>query len=107
MNICRFFRDFAVNYLMDEIRADLAKVGIKHDLFYSEKSAVENGSVDRAMEYLMSKGLIYQGVLEPPKGKKPEDWEPREQTLFKSTDFGDDVDRPIQKIRRKLYLLCQ
>ena len=92
-----FFRDFAVNYLMDEIRADLAKIDIKHDLFYSEKSAVENGSVDRAMEYLTSKGLIYQGVLEPPKGKKPDDWEPREQTLFKSTDFGDDVDRPIQK----------
>jgi arginyl-tRNA synthetase len=92
-----FFRDFAVSHLMEEIKTDLAKVGIKHDLFYSEKSAVENGSVDRAMEYLTSKGLMYQGVLEPPKGKTPDDWEPREQTLFKSTDFGDDVDRPLQK----------
>jgi arginyl-tRNA synthetase len=49
------------------------------------------------MDYLTSKGLIYQGVLEPPKGKEPEDWEPREQTLFRSTDFGDDVDRPLKK----------
>jgi arginyl-tRNA synthetase len=92
-----FFREFAVAYLMNEIRADLAHIGIEHDLFYSEKSAVDNGSVDRAMDYLTSKGLIYQGVLEPPKGKEPEDWEPREQTLFRSTDFGDDVDRPLKK----------
>ena len=91
------FRDFAVQYLMDEIKTDLHHIGIHHDLFYSERSAVESGSVDRAMDYLTSKGLLYQGVLEPPKGKTPEDWEPREQTLFKSTEFGDDVDRPIKK----------
>lgn len=91
------FREFAVDYLMNEIRNDLKQIGIEFDLFYSEKSAVENGSVDRAMDYLSSNGLIYQGVLEPPKGKKPDDWEPREQTLFKSTDFGDDVDRPLKK----------
>lgn len=53
--------------------------------------------MDRAIDYLSSKGLLYEGVLEPPKGKKPEDWEAREQTLFRSTDFGDDVDRPIKK----------
>jgi len=91
------FREFAVDYLMNEIRTDLKQVGIEFDLFYSEKSAVDSGSVDKAMEYLTSKGLIYQGVLEPPKGKEPDDWEPREQTLFKSTEFGDDVDRPLKK----------
>ena len=91
------FREFAVEYLMNEIKSDLKQIGIEFDLFYSEKSAVESGSVDKAMEYLTSKGLIYQGVLEPPKGQKPDDWEPREQTLFKSTDFGDDVDRPLKK----------
>lgn len=92
-----FFRDFAVSYLMNEIKSDLDAIGIHHDLFYSERSAVENGSVDRAMQALTDKGLVYQGVLEPPKGKTPEDWEPREQTLFRSTDFGDDVDRAIKK----------
>ena len=92
-----FFRDFAVKYLMDEIRADLAAIGIEHDLFYSEKSAVENGSVGRAIQYLTDKGLMYQGVLEAPKGQTSEDWEARTQTLFRSTDFGDDVDRALQK----------
>lgn len=92
-----FFREFAVNYLMNEIKTDLNQIGIEFDLFYSEKSAVENGSVDRVMDALTDKGLLYEGILEPPKGKKPEDWEPREQTLFRSTDFGDDVDRPIKK----------
>jgi len=96
-NYLSFFREFAVDYLMNEIKADLAQIGIKHDLFYSEKSAVENGSVDRAVIALTEKSLMYKGVLEPPKGQKPEGWEEREQTLFKSTDFGDDVDRPIQK----------
>lgn len=92
-----FFREFSITYLMNEIKTDLAQIGIEHDLFYSEKEAVENGSVDRAMKALNEKGLIYKGVLEPPKGKTPDDWEPREQTLFKSTEFGDDVDRAIQK----------
>jgi arginyl-tRNA synthetase len=92
-----FFRDFAIEFLMNEVKADLAQISIQHDFFYSEKQAVLNGSVDRAMEALKDKGLIYQGVLEPPKGKTPDDWEPREQTLFKSTDFGDDVDRAVQK----------
>lgn len=92
-----FFRDFAIEFLMNEIKTDLAELGVRHDLFYSERKAVESGSVDKAMEVLTSKGLIYQGVLEPPKGKKPDDWEEREQTLFRSTDFGDDVDRPLKK----------
>jgi arginyl-tRNA synthetase len=92
-----FFKAFAIDYLTSEIKDDLAQIGIEHDLFYSEKSAVDNGSVDRAMQALDDRGLIYQGVLEPPKGKTPDDWEPREQTLFKSTEFGDDVDRAIKK----------
>lgn len=96
-NYLPVFREFAVNYLMNEIKADLKYVGIEHDLFYSERAAVESGSVDRAMQALTDMGLIYEGILEPPKGKKPEDWEPREQTLFRSTDFGDDVDRPLKK----------
>jgi arginyl-tRNA synthetase len=67
------------------------------DLFFSEKSLYGTGHIEAALEDLKGKGLIYQGVLEPPKGKTPEDWEPREQTLFKSTEHGDDVDRPVMK----------
>lgn len=92
-----FFRNFAIEFLMNEIKSDLDLIGIKHDFFYSERTAVESGSVDRVMEALSDKGLLYEGILEPPKGKEPDDWEPREQTLFRSTDFGDDVDRPVKK----------
>ncbi|MEM9127470.1 MAG: arginine--tRNA ligase, partial [Pseudomonadota bacterium] len=67
------------------------------DVFFSEKSLYGTGRIEAALETLTRKGLIYEGVLEPPKGKKPEDWEPRQQTLFKSTEHGDDVDRPIKK----------
>jgi arginyl-tRNA synthetase len=67
------------------------------DVFYSEKSLYGTGRIEGAIQDLTDKGLIYRGTLEPPKGKLPEDWEPREQTLFKSTDYGDDVDRPIMK----------
>lgn len=67
------------------------------DVFYSEKSLYGTGRIEEALEALDAKGLIYEGVLEPPKGKLPEDWEPREQTLFKATDHGDDVDRPVKK----------
>ncbi len=90
-------RGFATDAMMDLIRADLASVGVVMDLFYSEKSLYGKGVIEDAIAALEAKGLIYQGVLEPPKGKKPEDWEPREQTLFKSSEFGDDVDRPIRK----------
>ena len=90
-------RDFAITTLMAEIKSDLAELGIKHDLFVSEAEILASGAVAKAMDQLTSLGLIYQGVLEPPKGKTPDDWEPREQTLFKSTAFGDDVDRPLKK----------
>ena len=90
-------RDYATEAMMDLIRDDLAQLGIKMDVFFSEKSLYGTGRIEDAIQSLKDKGLIYEGVLEPPKGKVPEDWEPREQTLFKSTEYGDDVDRPVQK----------
>ncbi len=91
------FREKATDAMMDLIRADLAALGVTMDLFYSEKSLYGTGKIEAALADLEGKGLIYEGVLEPPKGKAPEDWEPRPQTLFKSTKYGDDVDRPIKK----------
>jgi arginyl-tRNA synthetase len=90
-------RNFATDRMMALIREDLKALGVEMDVFYSEKSLYGTGRIEAAIEDLRSKGLIYRGVLEPPKGKMPEDWEPREQTLFKSTEHGDDVDRPIMK----------
>ena len=90
-------REFATAAMMDMIRADLKALGVEMDVFFSEKSLYGTGLIESALKELDDKGLIYEGVLEPPKGKKPEDWEPREQTLFKSTDHGDDVDRPVKK----------
>ena len=90
-------REIATEMMMDLIRDDLAALGVTMDNFFSEKSLYGTGLIESAIESLRAKGLIYRGTLEPPKGKTPEDWEPREQTLFKSTDYGDDVDRPIQK----------
>ena len=90
-------RLFATEKMMDLIRTDLGLLGIKMDVFFSEKSLYGTGLIESALADLNAKGLIYQGVLEPPKGKKPDDWEPREQTLFKSTEHGDDVDRPVAK----------
>ncbi len=90
-------REHATEAMMELIRADLGMLGVKMDRFFSEKSLYGTGRIETAIESLKDKGLIYRGVLEPPKGKTPEDWEPREQTLFKSTDHGDDVDRPIMK----------
>jgi arginyl-tRNA synthetase len=90
-------REFATESMMDLIREDLAQLGVVMDSFFSEKSLYGTGLIERAIAELDAKGLIYRGVLEPPKGKMPEDWEPREQTLFKSTAHGDDVDRPVQK----------
>lgn len=90
-------REFSTEAMMDLIRADLALLGIKMDSFFSEKELYNSGLIEAAIEELDAKGLIYRGTLEPPKGKLPVDWEPREQTLFKSTAHGDDVDRPVQK----------
>lgn len=90
-------RDFAIAMIMGWIKEDLGLLGIGMDVYTSERAMVESGAVDVALQALQDQGLIYVGVLEPPKGKKPDDWEPRPQTLFRSTDFGDDVDRPLKK----------
>jgi arginyl-tRNA synthetase len=90
-------RPFTVDAMMAEIRRDLAALGVRHDVFISEAELVRAGVADRAIATLAERGLVYEGVLEPPKGKTPEDWEPRPQTLFASTRFGDDVDRPLRK----------
>ena len=91
------FREFAIDAMMDMVRSDLATLDVRHDVFTSEQKLVEAGRVDEVLENLEARELVYTGVLEPPKGKKPDDWEPRPQTLFKSTEFKDDVDRPLMK----------
>ena len=90
-------REYATEAIMEMIRDDLAILGISMDSFFSEKSLYGTGAIEAAIDSLRAKGLVYEGILKPPKGKKLEDWEPREQTLFKSTDHGDDVDRPVMK----------
>jgi arginyl-tRNA synthetase len=90
-------RDFAIARMMAMIREDLAVLGVTMDVYFSERSLYGTGRIEGALESLRARGLVYHGVLEPPKGKTPEDWEPRAQTLFRSTAFGDDVDRPVMK----------
>ena len=90
-------RRFAIDAMMVLIREDLAALGVRHDTFSSERALVEGGAVDTVLAELEAKGLIYVGTLEPPKGKLPDDWEPRPQTLFRASQFGDDVDRPMKK----------
>jgi arginyl-tRNA synthetase len=92
-------RDAAVAMMLDEIRADLAALGVRHDVFFSERSLTAQGNdqVAATIAELRAKGLIYEGRLPPPKGAPVEDWEDREQTLFRATQFGDDVDRPLMK----------
>lgn len=90
-------REFATERMMLMIRDDLSLLGIRMDVYASEKALYGTGKIEAALQRLEDQGLIYRGVLEPPKGKLPEDWEAREQTLFRSTEFGDDVDRPIRK----------
>jgi len=92
------FRNIAIERLLAQIKDDLSALGISQDVFTSERDLVAAGKVEHVQELLEARGLIYRGVLEPPKGKAaPEDWEPREQTLFKATEFGDDTDRPLKK----------
>jgi arginyl-tRNA synthetase len=91
------FRTFAVVQMLELIRSDLAKLGIHHDLFSSEAELQAAGKPAAAEAWLREQGLVYDGVLEAPKGETPEDWEPVELPLFRSTKFGDDQDRPIKK----------
>lgn len=90
-------RELATEQMMAMIRADLALLGIEMDIYSSEKALYGTGRIEAAIDRLRNAGLIYEGVLEPPKGKTPDDWEPREQTLFRSTAHSDDVDRPVKK----------
>ena len=89
----------AIDMMMEMIKGDLAALNIKHDVFFSERSLIETGNnkVAETIDYLRSKGDVYEGRLPPPKGKPVDDYEDREQTLFRATAFGDDVDRPLIK----------
>src|SRR6266403_159217 len=89
----------AIAMMMDEIRGDLAALNIRHDVFFSERSLIEGGTdqVAATIAFLRGKGDVYEGRLPPPKGAPVEDYEDREQTLFRATSFGDDVDRPLKK----------
>ena len=92
-------RKLAIEMMMAAVRADLAALNIKFDVFYSERSLIE-GNVDlvgATIDWLRARDYVYEGRLPPPKGALPEDWEDREQTLFRSTAFGDDIDRPLKK----------
>lgn len=91
------FREAAVAAMMDMIRADLALLGIHHDVFASEARVQAERKPEAAEATLRARDLVYDGVLEAPKGETPEDWEPVELPLFRSTKFGDDQDRPIRK----------
>ncbi len=89
----------SIAMMMEEIRGDLAALNVKFDVFFSERSLIA-GATDRVaetIEWLRTRGYVYEGRLPPPKGALPDDWEDREQTLFRSTDFGDDVDRALKK----------
>ncbi len=94
-------KPFTINFMMNLIKEDLAAISIYQDIFISEQDLVSNGKIDEAIKALKKSNLIYEGVLEPPKGKKPDDWEPRPQMLFKSTKYGDEVDRPLQKSNKE------
>lgn len=92
-------RDISINAMMDMIRADLAALNIHHDVFFSERTLQEGngGEVAKTIAELKARDLVYMGRLPPPKGQKDEDWEDREQLLFRATAFGDEVDRPLLK----------
>jgi arginyl-tRNA synthetase len=90
-------RDFAIDAMMALIKTDLQVLGVNHAVFSSERALHKAGLVQQAVDELKKRDLVYTGTLEPPKGKLPDDWEPRPQLLFRSTQFGDDVDRPLQK----------
>jgi arginyl-tRNA synthetase len=88
----------AIDMMMAAIREDLAALNVSHDVFFSERSLTEGtDEVARTLEALRRQGEVYEGRLPPPKGAPVDDWEDREQTLFRATDFGDDVDRPLKK----------
>ena len=91
-------KDRVLAAMLALIQSDLATLNIHHDVFFSERTLHgQGGDIDTTLAWLREKGMVYEGRLEPPKGKTPDEWEDREQTLFRATDFGDDVDRPLVK----------
>ncbi len=90
-------RDFTIAAMLRAIREDLHALGIDQQVFSSERALVESGAANALIERLRAEDLVYEGTLDPPKGKLPEDWEPRSQTLFRATRFGDDINRPLRK----------
>lgn len=92
-----FLREFAINFMLDMIKNSLKSLGVSHDVFFHEINLHKENKISEAVDFLESKGLIYRGILEVPKGNAEDDWEEREQLLFKTTEYGDDVDRPLQK----------
>lgn len=90
-------REFTVNAMLELIKKDLSLLKVEHEVFFSEKTLHDQNKIAEAVEILNKQNLIYRGMLIPPKGKKPDDWEEREQLLFRTTDFGDDLDRALQK----------
>lgn len=90
-------KEIAVSEMLELIKMDLEKLGVKHDIFTSEQVLHDNGKIEEAVKILTDMGLIYRGVLPPPKGKVDENWEQKEQLLLRSSEYGDDQDRPVQK----------
>ncbi|WP_375597543.1 arginine--tRNA ligase [Devosia sp. Naph2] len=91
-------REAALAAMMELVKADLAQLNIHHDVFFSERTLHgQGGDIQTTLDWLREEGMVYEGRLEPPKGKTPEDWEDREQTLFRATDYGDDTDRALVK----------
>lgn len=91
-------KDRTLKAMMDLIKSDLAELNIHHDTFFSERTLHgPKGDIATTLAWLREQGMIYEGRLDPPKGKTPEEWEDREQTLFRATDYGDDIDRPLIK----------
>lgn len=91
-------REAALAAMMELIKADLAQLNIHHDVFFSERQLHgQGGDIQTTLDWLREEGMVYEGRLDPPKGKAPEEWEDREQTLFRATDYGDDTDRALVK----------
>ena len=97
LDALKLIRRFVIDEMMNIIRSDLKNMGIEHNVFFSEQTLHDDKSIDVAVNKLRAKNLVYNGILPAPKGKVQEDWVAKEQLLFKSTEFGDDQDRPIQK----------
>ena len=92
-----FLKNFAVEKILKIIKNDLSKLGVIHDCFISEKKLIEENKVKHCIDLLKTKDLLYKGILDKPKGEASEDWESKEQILFRSTNFGDDIDRAVIK----------